>query len=67
MVEGRKIYCDECRIRVYKSKKEHYKCKECGKDLCGKHAYLYVDESNISITNNSPPYCKECYIKKYGR
>jgi len=67
MIENNKIYCDVCNIRLYKSKKEHYKCKDCGKDLCGKHAYSYVDESNIAITNNSPHCCRECYIKRYKR
>ena len=42
-------------------------CTGCGKELTPKTAYYYVDSCNFAITNNSQPYCKPCYIKKYGK
>ena len=45
-------------------KKGEDKCRDCGKKT--KDLYMYVDESNIAITRNSPFLCKSCYIKRYG-
>lgn len=42
-------------------------CTTCGKSLSPEMAYYYVDGCNCAITNNAPPYCKECYIEKYGK
>lgn len=41
------------------------KCSKCGKNVCLRHIYQYVDESNIAITRNSPMLCAECYVEKY--
>lgn len=41
-------------------------CNECKKSLCAEHAYSYVDGNNVSITQNAPTLCKECYEKKYN-
>ena len=47
--------------------KKQYVCTCCKKSLAPKEAYCYVDENNGAITRNARPYCKECYIKRYGR
>ena len=49
-----------------KSRKFTGYCEECNKSICSCKAYSYVDESNASITNNSPYLCKDCYEKKYN-
>lgn len=66
MIDGKKIFCDICNERLYKSKGEHLKCSMCQKDLCLKHSYYYVDGCNIAITNNSKCFCKDCYNIKYN-
>lgn len=45
--------------------KTKYACSICGKVLCGKHSYSYVDGNNGSITKNSLTLCRECYEDKY--
>lgn len=50
--------------RYFRTKKETNKCQHCGKKT--DDLYIYVDESNIAITQNSPYLCKECYKQKYG-
>lgn len=35
-------------------------CSKCNDIHEYKNMYFYVDESNISITNNSKPVCKNC-------
>jgi hypothetical protein len=42
-------------------------CRHCGSPRCDKHRYSYVDESNRSITVNSPELCEPCYRKAYPR
>lgn len=44
-----------------------YTCAGCGKKLTAKEACFYVDGCNCAITDNSKPYCLECYGKKYGK
>ena len=46
--------------------KHTFFCSECHGLFCEKHIYFYVDGNNGSITKNSKPHCKECYIEKYG-
>jgi uncharacterized protein with PIN domain len=48
-----------------KYRKFNGKCEDCGKTITEVEAYQYVDESNHSITANSPYLCKECYNKQY--
>lgn len=38
---------------------------ECGNIQPLAEMGIYVDESNIAITNNSIPLCKKCYHEKY--
>lgn len=52
------------KIKTTKAKK--LVCSNCEKELTPQTAYFYVDGNNCAITNNSPTFCKECYIKKYG-
>ena len=50
-----------------KNKKEKLcQCSLCKEKLPAEDIFYYVDGNNISITKNSPPYCKKCYIKTYG-
>lgn len=56
------MICDKCGDKI--NAKDTFHCSECGKTFCPKHIYQYVDGNNISITNNSPYYCKECEEKK---
>ena len=42
-------------------------CNKCGKELTPNTAFYYVDECNWAITNNAPPYCRECYKEVYGK
>lgn len=42
-------------------------CEKCKKSLCIEHSYSYVDGNNISITQNAPTLCKECYEKQYNQ
>jgi predicted ATP-dependent serine protease len=48
-----------------KPRKFNGKCEDCGKTIDESEAFRYVDESNYSITVNSPYLCKECYNKQY--
>ncbi len=57
--------CLYCGIKVFK-KNKYYKCVKCGKILCLKHIYQYVDGNNESITKNSPCLCHDCYVIKYN-
>jgi hypothetical protein len=57
--------CTECAKEL--NKKEVCTCANCGKTLCAKHTYSYVDEANHAITKNSPEVCRKCYLKLYGR
>lgn len=41
-------------------------CTACKKALTPSTAFYYVDGCNCAITSNAPPYCRECYIEKYG-
>lgn len=61
MIGSTDVDCCNTTIR----NKNLYKCKTCNKKLCGQHSYSYVDESNRSITNNSPILCKDCYKITY--
>lgn len=47
-------------------RKNNVYCEKCKKSLCMEHAYSYVDGNNISITQNAPTLCKECYEKEYN-
>lgn len=38
-------------------------CVTCGDSYKYRELYFYVDESNISITNNSKGVCKNCKNK----
>lgn len=40
-------------------------CDKCKKMLSPSEACYYVDGCNTAITDNSPPYCKECYQATY--
>ena len=46
--------------------KDKYVCTTCKKVLAPKEAYCYCDPNNEAITMHAAPYCKDCYIKKYG-
>jgi uncharacterized UBP type Zn finger protein len=54
----------ECSEKLLK--KDQFVCHSCGKILCGKHSYSYVDGNNGAISRNSPILCEDCYIKRYG-
>jgi len=54
-----------CFVCGEKLTKQKYTCSICGKVLCGKHSYFYVDGNNGSITKNSPTLCQKCYEVKY--
>ena len=58
------IICETCKKDI--SKEIRFICCNCKVKLCESHTYYYVDGNNICITNNSLPYCKSCYKKKYG-
>jgi hypothetical protein len=55
-----------CDVPSTKSFASKNKCADCGNLFCDKHIYFRVDGNNSSITNNSLPYCEDCYIEKYG-
>lgn len=42
-------------------------CTKCGQELTQATAFYYVDGNNCAITNSAKPYCRECYIKTFGR
>ena len=46
---------------------KNLQCNKCKKELTPATAYYYVDSCNCAITQNAPPYCRECYIEMYGR
>jgi len=61
------------RIMYAKSKSRKFdgkcilgKCEYCGKEIKSCNAYQHVDGNNISITNNSPYLCKDCFEKRYN-
>ena len=41
-----------------------HNCSKCGEKVKYRELYFYVDESNISITNNSKGVCRKCKTKK---
>ena len=53
--------------KIKKEKAKKYVCTKCGKVLTSATAFYYVDANNCAINDNAKPYCKECYILKYGR
>lgn len=55
-----KYFCNVCKERILKSKKEVNVCSKCGEFICGRHCYSYVDGCNIAITKNAPNYCADC-------
>ena len=64
--------CTECNKIIYKTVKykweeyvKSFMCCKCNMYFCWKHIYSYVDESNSSITSNSPQLCRWCYIINY--
>ena len=50
-----------------RSSQKKYVCASCNKHISAESAFFYVDSCNCAITNNSRPYCQECYEKKYHR
>ena len=61
MKAHREIRTSKTRVRKFNGY-----CEECKKEICSCKAYQYVDESNATITNNSPYLCKQCYEKRYN-
>ena len=59
--------CDKILVAKKRAPNLAYKCAGCGKVLCGKHIYSYVDGNNASITRYSLEYCLDCYRVKYPR
>lgn len=53
--------CTVCGVRTFKGREPYaLACHKCDKALCSAHAYYYVDESNIAITNSARPTCAIC-------
>jgi hypothetical protein len=48
------------RIKTDKQLDKIIDCCICGKKDRYRNMFFYVDESNISITDNSKPLCKDC-------
>ena len=61
-----KYICYTCDQRLF-FRRDCEKCTKCKENFCLKHVFQYVDESNISITKNSPLYCRNCFREKYPR
>lgn len=59
-----KHICSICDEKLF-FKRDWEKCTNCKEVRCLKHIYSYVDESNRSITKNSPLLCKDCYTETY--
>ena len=55
----------QCGCEVSRKDKAR-RCRDCAGKFCGKHIYSYVDDSNRSITKNSPELCEVCYLARYG-
>ena len=47
-------------IKTEKQLNSLVECSVCGYTNKYREMYFYVDESNISITNNSNPVCSKC-------
>ena len=47
-------------LHVISRKADRRTCSECGTAICADHVYIRVDESNASITRNSPPFREDC-------
>lgn len=47
-------------IKTEKQLNTMIECSVCGENKKYREMYFNVDESNISITNNSKPVCSEC-------
>ena len=52
--------------RTRRKVKDKYICSACKKELTPSEAYFYCDADNYAITENAPPYCRECYRNVYG-
>ncbi len=52
--------------KVKRKTADSYVCSGCGKTLSPRDAFFYVDSCNCAITDNSKPFCRECYRIKYG-
>lgn len=59
-----KVLTNCCKALI--NKKETFVCSNCGKLLCGKHSYKYVDENNSAITKHSKDLCEKCFTDKYA-
>lgn len=51
-------------IKTERQLSQKVKCCLCSKEFQYRDLYFYIDESNISITNNSKGICFECKKKK---
>lgn len=53
------LACTVCTVRVYVTSRTRpaYRCADCGVILCGRHTYLWMDESNRAISANARPQC----------
>lgn len=55
--------CYQCTVELWR--KDTILCKRCEEKFCESHMFKYVDGNNIAITQNSPWYCKPCYLITY--
>jgi hypothetical protein len=51
-------------IKTEKELNKYTPCNICKKEIKLRHLYFYVDESNISITNNAKGICNKCRLEK---
>jgi hypothetical protein len=55
-----RFVCYFCPSGKYIRKADRRACARCDVSLCERHCFIRVDESNESITRNSPKYCAGC-------
>lgn len=53
-------FCYYCPAGRYVRKRDRRTCVRCSVNLCERHGFIRVDESNESITRNGGLYCANC-------
>lgn len=57
--------CSVCGLPLLASMGQVKRCAICGKIVCPRHIYSYLDADNMAITLNSPEICADCFKVKY--
>lgn len=60
---SKRVVCD---CGCFAFKRSVRRCTGCAAQMCEKHIFTRVDESNRRITLSAPELCRECYMETYS-